>query len=89
MKIRDGLKIRDIAGEKVAVMQGRAGADMTRLLSFNATAEWLWGELSGRDFSAEDVAQLLAGKYGIDMQRAREDAGKWIESLLSCGAVEE
>ena len=39
MQIKEGLEIRNIAGEKVLIMQGRYGVDMTRIASFNPTAE--------------------------------------------------
>jgi len=46
MRIKKGLKIRNIAGEKVLIMQGQVGVDMTKVISFNNTAEWLWNHLS-------------------------------------------
>ncbi len=88
MRIKDGLKIRDIVGERVVIMQGKAGADMTRLISLNASAEWLWNDLQGREFSADDVAGALVARYGIDAERAAADAGAWIDKLVNCGAIE-
>lgn len=50
MKIRQGYKVREIAGENVVIMQGKAGADMTRIITFNDSALLLWNELQGKDF---------------------------------------
>ena len=88
MRIKEGLKIRDIAGEKVLIMQGRAGADMTKLVSFNSTAEWLWDNLVDKEFDEGDVARLLMYQYKIDPDKATRDAGIWIEQLVSCKALE-
>ena len=88
MKIKEGLKIREIAGEKVLIMHGRAGADMTKLVSFNSTAEWLWNNLIDKEFTEDDVIRLLMEQYQIDSKTAMRDACVWIEQLLSCKALE-
>ena len=89
MKIKKGLKIRSIAGEKVLIMQGQVGADMTKLVSFNSTAEWLWENLLDKDFTENDVPRLLADHYQIDYDIATKDARVWIEQLQLCKALEE
>lgn len=89
MKIRNQYKVREMAGEHVVIMQGRCGADMTRIISLNATSLFLWNELSGRDFTAGDVAGLLTSRYDVDADTAARDAGAWVEKLRSCGLVED
>ena len=89
MKIKKNLKIRSIAGEKVLIMQGQVGADMTKLISFNSTAEWLWDSLLEKEFTKDDVSRLLMDHYQIDSDVATKDACIWIEQLLSCKAFEE
>ena len=88
MKIKEGLEIRNIAGEKVLIMQGRYGADMTRVVSFNPTAEWLWEQLYGKTFAPEDVTRLLTERFQIDAETAEVDAKKWIDQLIQCKALE-
>jgi len=88
MQIKKGLEIRNIAGEKVLIMQGRVGMDMTKVVSFNETAEWLWDNLHDRDFSQTDVIDLLVKRFHVDMETAEEDAKKWIEQLSKCNAFE-
>ena len=89
MQIKEGLKIRNIAGESVLIMQGQVGADMTKVVSFNNTAEWLWNTLYGKTFSLEDVTRLLSERFKIDFAKAEADAKKWIEQLMQCKALEE
>ena len=88
MKIKEGLKIWDVAGEKVLIMQGRVGMDMTKVVSFNTTAEWLWNTLYGQEFSLEDVTRLLTEHFQVDAETAATDAKKWIEQLIQSNAVE-
>ena len=88
MQIKEGLEIKNIAGEKVLIMQGRFGVDMTKVVSFNATAEWLWNTLYGQTFSPEDVVRLLTERFQIDAETAEADAKKWIDQLQQCKAIE-
>ena len=87
MQIKEGLEIRNIAGEKVLIMQGRFGVDMTKVVSFNATAEWLWNTLYGRTFAPEDVTRLLVERFDVDVETAEADAKKWIDQLQQCNAI--
>ncbi|GHV08554.1 hypothetical protein FACS1894160_3040 [Bacteroidia bacterium] len=88
MQIKKGLRIKDIAGERVLIMQGHAGVDMTKVVSLNTTAEWLWNQLSDREFMPEDVSNLLTERFDLDDATAQKDAQKWIDSLLACNALE-
>jgi hypothetical protein len=87
MQIKKGLEIRNIAGEKVLIMQGRFGLDMTKVVSFNATAEWLWNTLYDKSFSQEDVTRLLTERFQVDTETAEADAKKWIDQLTQCNAL--
>ncbi len=88
MKIVQGVKIREMAGEHVVIMQGRYGADMTRVITLNDSARMLWNELQNKDFETEDAAALLVGHYGIDPDTARRDAAAWAEKLRSAGLIQ-
>jgi hypothetical protein len=89
MKIKQGYKVRDIAGEKVVILQGKAGADMTRLVSLNSSAEWLYNQLCEVDsFEVADACNLLLTHYKIDSETATRDARAWAEKLLAVGIIE-
>ena len=88
MKIRQGYKVREIAGENVVIMQGKAGADMTRIITFNDSALLLWNELQGRDFGLRDAVRVLTDNYEVDAAVAERDARAWIDRLTECKLVE-
>ncbi len=88
MKILQGLKIREMAGEHVVILQGRYGADMTRVITLNDSARMLLNELQGKEFEVEDAAALLVGRYGIDADTARRDAAAWVGKLRSAGLIQ-
>ncbi len=88
MKISPKYKVREMAGEHVVILPGRCGADMTRILALNESAFYLWNTLEGREFTAEEAAQLLVTHYGIDEQAAARDAGAWCARLKENGVAE-
>ena len=81
MKIDSKVKVRDIAGEKVVIMQGRLGADLTRIIQLNGSSQWLLEQLADRDFEVADVVELLTSRYDVDEQTATTDATAWVEQL--------
>lgn len=88
MKLKEGYKVREMAGEHVIIKQGRFGADMTRVIALNATSLLLWQELQGRDFEVEDVAKVLTDNYEVEAATATADAAAWMEKLVEAGLAE-
>ena len=88
MKLKPNYKVREIAGEKMVVMQGKDGVDLTKVILLNNSAEWLWNSLQGKDFSLDNAAQLLVEKYTIGKEQSQTDAEKWIDSMVKVGLIE-
>lgn len=88
MKFREGYKVREIAGEHVVIMQGRLGADMTRVIALNETSLLLWNSLQQKEFEIEDIVSVLTENYDVDPQVALKDATVWVEKLKECKLVE-
>lgn len=88
MKTKNDIRIKEIAGERVAIRQGNYGRDMTRIIAFNPVAEWLWQKLEGKDFTKEDIASLLTDTYPIDQDTAEKDARQWIVQCLDADIIE-
>lgn len=88
MKIDSKVKVRDIAGEKVVIMQGRYGADLTRIVQLNDSSVWLLEQLAGRDFEVADVRDLLCSRYEVDAETAGRDAAAWVEKLRESKMLE-
>ena len=88
MKIKEQYKVREMAGEHVVIMQGTHGKDLTKIISLNESALYLWQRGEGSDFDTNRVADLLTEYYGIDDQIAQRDAQHWIANLEECGLLE-
>ena len=83
MKIKDNFKVRKIAGENLIINQGATHSDLTKIISLNDTAVYLWDMLKGKDFTLDDAADLLVEKFGIDKDTAKKDAAKWIDTMVA------
>ena len=88
MKIKDGFILRTICGEHVVVGEGLAQVNFNKMLSLNASAAYLWNEVTGREFTVEDLTNLLTEKYDVSADRAAEDAAKVAEIWIREGVVE-
>ena len=88
MKFKEGFKVRSMAGENVVIMQGKAGSDMTRIISLNDSSLLLWNELQGKEFEVADIADILTSNYKVDADTAARDAKAWVEKLAECGLIE-
>lgn len=88
MKIKEQYKVREMAGEHVIIMQGKHGSDLTKIISLNQSALYLWNELQGKEFDTEIVVDMLVERYGIDKGVATTDAERWIERLRECNIAE-
>ena len=88
MRIKQGYKVRELAGENVVIMQGRSGTDMTRVISLNNSSLLLWNNLLDVDFSADDVKRILLENYDVDEAVAAADAQAWVEKMQQSGLVE-
>ena len=88
MKIKQQYKVREMAGAHVVIMQGKCGPDLTRIISLNESALYLWNAIYDKEFNTDIVANLLAEHYGIDDEVALRDATRWVDKLDECGLLE-
>ena len=85
MKINPIYKVRKVAGENIILLQGKNGGDMTRVVAFNDSALLRWDNLQGKDFTLEDVVQVLLDNYEVEESVARVDAENWVATLKENG----
>lgn len=75
--------LRTICGQKVLSAEGAEAINMSRIISLNDVAAYLWESVEGKEFTVDDLTNLLLEKYEVDEATARKDstalADKWIE----------
>ena len=87
MKIKEGFILRTICGEHVVVGEGLAQVNFNKMLSLNESAAYLWKEVTGKEFSKEDLVQLLLDQYEVTPERAAQDVDKLLETWMQEGVV--
>ena len=88
MKIDPKLKIRTVVGEAVVLLPGKDAKDMTKVLALNPTSQFLWENLSGKEFTIDDAVTLLVDNSDVSKEQATEDVEKWIAQLREIAVIE-
>ena len=88
MKIKKGFVLREMCGEKIVAGEGLEHINFNKLISLNSTAAYLWEELEGKEFTAEDMVTLLVSRYGIDMELALKDSENLCKAWAEAGIAE-
>ena len=88
MKIKDGVVLRKMCGENIVAGEGLQHINFNKLLSLNESAAYLWQELAGKEFTLEEMAELLIARYGIDKQLAITDSERLINTWAEIGVLE-
>ena len=88
MKIKNGFVLREMCGEHIVAAEGLEHINFNKLISLNSTAAFLWEALVGKEFTDEQMAQLLVDEYGIDMELALTDSKRLMESWAEAGVIE-
>ena len=88
MKIKEGFILRSICGEFIVVGEGLAQVNFNKMLSLNESAAYLWKEVEGKEFTPEDLVQLLLDKYDVSRKQAAADVEKLTATWVKEGVVE-
>lgn len=89
MKIRKGLELRDVCGEKVVIAEGLENLDFSKMINLNESAAYLWQAVSGRDFSESELVDLLCAAYDVDRETATADVRSLVASWKDEGLIAE
>lgn len=88
MRLNPIYSIQSIAGEHFIFIK-KEQVDMTRVISFNDSAAWLWNQLEHHEFMIDDAVELVTERYDVDAATAISDVEKWLELLRQNNLLEE
>ena len=88
MKIKKGFVLREMCGEHIVTGEGLENINFNKLITLNSSAAFLWQEVVGKEFTVEEMAQLLIDRYGIDKELAIKDAVNLCNALTDAGVAE-
>ena len=89
MKQKKGFKLRNVCGEHVVVAEGIENIDFSKIISMNESSAYLWEKIAGREFTAEDLSELLLEEYDVDEITAIIDAKAVIKQWIEAGIIED
>lgn len=88
MKTKEGFVLRPLLNEYIITGEGLAQVNFNKMISLNSTAAWLWQEVEGKDFSVEDLKNLLLQRYEVTEEVAGADAARLAETWIQAGIVD-
>jgi len=88
MKTKSGFNIREICGEKIIVAEGKENIDFSNIISMNESAAYLWNTIQGKDFTLNDLTDLLLEQYAVDKATAESDTLELVTQWAKAGIIE-
>lgn len=81
--------MRPLGKEFILTAENVQQVNFNRMISLNSSAAYLWESVEGRDFSVQDLADLLVERYGIEMETAVTDSEALVVKWREAGLLEE
>ena len=88
MRTVEGFRLRPLGAEFIVTGESIKQVNFNKMISLNDSAAYLWREVEGKDFSVDDLADLLVARYEIDRETALKDSGAIAEKWIEAGIVE-
>lgn len=88
MKIRQGFELRKICGENIIIAHGIKNIDFSKVITLNESAAVVWNAVMGKDFTEQDIVNVLTSEYEVDAATAQEDANTLIASWKSAELIQ-
>ena len=89
MRIKEGFRLRSVLGESVVVGEGVNQINFSKIIALNESAALLWQAIEGKEFSNEDLANILVDIYEIDQETALRDAWEMTEEWKKQGLLDD
>ena len=89
MRINEGFELRKVCDENVIVAYGRKNIDFSKVISLNESAAYLWNAVVGKEFTCQELTDLLCKEYDVDAETAQNDAAQMVASWKELGLVSD
>lgn len=82
MRLKDGLILREVAGQYVIVPTGKRVQEVTNIVYISASAAYLWDYMKDHEFEKDDLVKRVMEHYtGVTEEKAAEDIEKFLKLL--------
>lgn len=90
MKVKDGLILREVAGQYVIVPTGKRVQEVTNIVYISSSAAYLWEYMKDHEFEKEDLVKRIMEHYtGVTEEKAAEDVEKFLKILADNNIMED
>lgn len=82
MKLKDGLILREVAGQYVIVPTGKRVQEVTNIVYISSSAAYLWDYMKDQEFEKEDLVKRILNHYsGVTEEKAASDVERFLKIL--------
>ena len=79
MKLKDGLILREVAGQFVVVPTGKRVQEVTSIVYISSSGAYLWDYMKDHEFQKEDLVKKILEHYtGVTGEQAAVDIEKFV-----------
>ena len=90
MKLKDGLILREVAGQYVIVPTGKRVKDVTNIVYISSSAAYLWDYMKDHEFEKEDLVERILEHYeGVTREKAAADIEKFLKTLADNNILDD
>lgn len=88
MKQKTGFVLRNICGENIIVAEGKENMNFSNIISMNESSALLWQKLENKEFTIEDMANVLMEEYEVTPETALADSTLLAQQWKNAGIIE-
>ena len=90
MKLKDGLILREVAGQYVVVPTGKRVQEVTSTVYISSSGAYLWDYMKDHEFEKEDlVAKIMEHYSGVTEEQAAADIEKFLKTLADNNILDD
>lgn len=90
MKLKDGLILREVAGQFVIVPTGKRVQEVTNIVYISSSAAYLWEYMKEHEFEKEDLVERIMGHYsGVTEEKASADVDHFLKILADNSILDD
>ncbi len=90
MKLKDGLILREVAGQYVVVPTGKRVQEVTSIVYISSSGAYLWDYMKEHEFEKEDlVAKIMEHYSGVTEEQAAADIEKFLKTLTDNNILDD
>lgn len=90
MKLKDGLILREVAGQYVIVPTGKRVREVTNIVYISSSAAYLWDYMKDHEFEKEDLVKRIMEHYtGVTEEKASENIDKFLNILSANNILDD